>query len=278
MPKTPTIDEEALAETYNRALRLEKTGDRTAAATAYRECLALDPDDHGGAAIRLASLGCGPTPGKAPDAYVETLFDQHAEQFDRILVDDLGYAIPLVTQRALAEHAPGPYRRMLDIGCGTGLSGAAMRDMAAHITGFDLSENMVAMADDRGVYDDLYVGEAVAFAETWDEEPFDLVVATDVLPYLGDVIPLFSGVSACLESEGVFAFSCETLPPDELGNSDYKVGRFQRFAHGGAYIRKALHRVNLDVLMLEDVTIRHEQGLPVPGYLVVARRNGQPAL
>ena len=48
------IDEDALAEAYNRALTLEKSGDFNAAAKAYAEVLALDPDDHGGAAVRLA--------------------------------------------------------------------------------------------------------------------------------------------------------------------------------------------------------------------------------
>ena len=64
------IDEEALAEAYNRALDLEKTGDLDAAAKAYAQVLEIDPEDHGGAAVRLASMGRGETPPRAPDAYV----------------------------------------------------------------------------------------------------------------------------------------------------------------------------------------------------------------
>src|SRR5690606_36258507 len=86
------IDEEALAEAYNRALALEKAGDVDAAVKVYAEVLAIDPEDHGGAAVRIAALGHGETPPKAPDAYVETLFDQHAESFEDILVEQLGYA------------------------------------------------------------------------------------------------------------------------------------------------------------------------------------------
>ena len=40
------IDEDALAEAYNRALALEKAGDVDAAVKAYEEVLAIDPEDH----------------------------------------------------------------------------------------------------------------------------------------------------------------------------------------------------------------------------------------
>src|SRR5690554_6218609 len=153
------IDNDALAEAYNRALQLEKAGDREAAAAAYREVLALDPADHGGASVRLAAMGLGETPAKAPDAYVETLFDQHAEVFDAVLVDELGYCVPLQVHQLLLEQVPGRrFARMLDLGCGTGLSGEAMRAIVDHATGLDISEKMVALADEREVYEELYVG------------------------------------------------------------------------------------------------------------------------
>jgi predicted TPR repeat methyltransferase len=65
-------DDDALAEAYNRALALEKSGDFDLAAAAYAEVLALDPDDHGGAAVRLASMKRGEVPARAPEAYVTT--------------------------------------------------------------------------------------------------------------------------------------------------------------------------------------------------------------
>ena len=58
-------DDDALAEAYNRALSLEKSGDFDLAAAAYAEVLALDPDDHGGAAVRLASMKRGEVPARA---------------------------------------------------------------------------------------------------------------------------------------------------------------------------------------------------------------------
>ncbi|MCR4267455.1 class I SAM-dependent methyltransferase [Nitratireductor sp. ZSWI3] len=270
--QSAAIDEEALAEAYDRALALEKAGDFDAAALAYADVLRIDPEDHGGAAVRLASMGRGETPPKAPDAYVTTLFDQHAEDFETILVDQLGYGVPLLVRQALATHAPGPYPRLLDLGCGTGLCGETLRDMADHITGVDLSESMLEVTDEKEVYDALFVGEAVDFLQNADVEPFDLVTATDVLPYVGHLEAFFAGVAASSNPGAVFAFSSETLPDALMAGRPFMVGPHQRFAHAEAYVRETLAANGFSCLCVEAITVRHEMGKPVPGHLVVARR------
>ncbi len=135
MAKKNKIDEKALADAYNKALELEKSGKFEDAAAAYRTVLELDPDDHGGAAVRIASMGIGEAPPKAPDAYVATLFDQHAEAFESILVDQLEYCVPLLVRQRIQALGLGPFKKMLDLGCGTGLTGGALRDIVDDITG-----------------------------------------------------------------------------------------------------------------------------------------------
>ncbi|MCC2112457.1 MAG: methyltransferase domain-containing protein [Hyphomicrobiales bacterium] len=267
------FDEAELAAVYERALRAEKAGETDAAASAYREMLRLDPRDHGGAAVRLAGLGRGETPARAPEAYVATLFDQHAEVFDTILVDSLGYGVPELVRNILDRLAPGPYARMLDLGCGTGLAGEALYDIAGHLTGVDLSEKMIEMAHERELYADLFLGEAVRFLEQANES-WDLIVATDVLPYLGGVEALFSGAAVRLESGGLFCFSTESLPADVMGNRPFMVGTKQRFAHAETYLRVALASAGFYLVAIEPIVVRHEEGVPVPGQLVLARRRG----
>src|SRR6056297_779952 len=80
--------------------------------------LALDPEDRGGVAIRLAALGLAPDPETVPPAYVATLFDQTAERFDDILVEQLGYAVPLMLRDLLERHGVPRAGRLLDLGCG----------------------------------------------------------------------------------------------------------------------------------------------------------------
>ncbi|AYM05780.1 methyltransferase domain-containing protein [Agrobacterium radiobacter] len=274
MTKNQKIDEEALAEAYNRALALEKSGDVDAAVKAYEEVLAIDPDDHGGAAVRIAAMGRGEQPSKAPDAYVETLFDQHAEAFEDILVEQLGYAVPMMVRQRLQTLNLGPFKRLLDLGCGTGLTGEALRDMADDITGIDISENMVEIAHEKDLYETLYVAEAEDFLEDNDDEPFDIITATDVLPYLGALEPLFFGAAENLNAGGLLIFSSETLPEATLAGRPYMVGPHQRFAHAETYVRERLAATGFEVLEVTDINVRMQDGNPTPGHLVIAKLKG----
>jgi predicted TPR repeat methyltransferase len=269
--KNQKIDEEALADAYNHALALEKAGDIDAAVKAYEEVLALDPEDHGGAAVRIAAMGRGETPPKAPDAYVETLFDQHAEAFEDILVEQLGYAVPMQVRQRLQTLALGPFKRMLDLGCGTGLTGESLRDMADDITGIDISENMVEIAHEKDAYETLYVAEVEDFLEDNDDEAFDLITATDVLPYLGALEPLFFGASENMIPGGIFVFSSETLPEATMAGRPYMVGPHQRFAHAETYVRERLDATGFEIVEISDINVRMQDGNPTPGHLIVAR-------
>ncbi len=267
------FDEAALTDAYERALSLEKAGAHAAAAEAYRECLAIDPEDHGGAAVRIAAMGLGEAPESAGDAYVATLFDQHAEAFEDILVRQLGYGVPALMAARLAEIAPGPYQRVIDLGCGTGLAGEALRDRATTLIGVDLSEGMIETCFDKGIYDDLYIGEAVGFLGDFDEEePFDLIVAADVLPYLGGLDALFSGVAARLAPGGIFGFSTETLSEATFAGRDFMVGPHQRFHHRETYLQDRLTAHGYDCLECGPIVVRLQEGKPAPGHLVLARR------
>ncbi|OWV90659.1 S-adenosylmethionine-dependent methyltransferase [Rhizobium sp. R635] len=268
------IDEEALGEAYNRALALEKAGDVDAAVAAYEEVLAIDPDDHGGAAVRIAAMGRGETPVKAPDAYVETLFDQHAEVFEDVLVEQLGYHVPMLVRQRLQALDLGPFKRLLDLGCGTGLTGGTLRDLCEDMTGIDISEKMVEIAHEKDLYETLFVAEVEDFLDDNDEDAFDLITATDVLPYLGALEPLFFGAAENLTPGGLFIFSSETLPEEMLAGRAYMVGAHQRFAHADAYVRERLTATGFELVEISDINVRMEDGQPTPGHLVIARYIG----
>ena len=242
---------------------MEDAGDIEGAARGFRACLAMDPDDHCGVTMRLAAFGLA-LPDRAPPAYVATLFDQHAEDFDEILVARLGYDVPALARKLIGPHAAGPLR-MLDLGCGTGLAGVAFADIAREIIGVDLAEGMLSMADDRGVYDDLYVGDAVAFMAEWDEAPFDVIVAADVWPYLGDLAPFAAAAATALVPGGLLVAS------SERGPAHFAATNTQRFAHATDYIRAVLQDAGFSVAAVEPITVRLEEGEPVAGDLVLAR-------
>jgi len=269
VPPVSSKHHDAFARAYQRGIAAEKKGHLDEAAAAFAEALRLDPEDHGGVSIRLAVIGRGRTPAKAPEAYVATLFDQRAGEFDEMLVEKLGYSLPMLLREKLLSLGLGPWRRMLDLGCGTGLTGASLADMAGEITGVDLSEGMLQEASEREVYSAFYLGDVVAFLNETESGAWDLLTATDVLPYLGALDEFFQGAGRALTPGGVLAISVETLPEME---QDYMVGPKHRFAHRDSYLHALSQSAGFEVLECAPVTLRHDKGAPVSGLLLLARR------
>ncbi|QLQ04273.1 MAG: tetratricopeptide repeat protein [Thiobacillus sp.] len=71
------------------------------------------------------------TTDRAPASYVSELFDRYADNFDQHLVGKLQYHTPDLLANMLQEAIESnPVRlNMLDLGCGTGLFGEAVKDI-----------------------------------------------------------------------------------------------------------------------------------------------------
>jgi predicted TPR repeat methyltransferase len=252
---------------------LEKLGDLDAAAQAFRGTLAADPADAQGAAARLALIGRDERPDALPQAYIARLFDDYAWRFDKHLIKNLGYRAPALIAEALSAVGPGRFARALDLGCGTGFMGAALRGKVDHQTGVDLSAAMIAKARERGVYDGLVVGDAVALLRCEPPGVFDLIVAADALVYVGDLAPLFAAVGIRLTADGLFAFSIETCE-----GGGFKLEPTMRFAHSRSYVEATAREAGLRPLLLQSASTRREAGADAPGLICVferaERRNG----
>lgn len=242
-------------------------GEAARAARAYGMALKLDPDDVHGAGLGLALAGGAPIPGKAPEAYVRQLFDDYASRFDKALVENLDYRAPQVLADALAR-ALGETGDLtvMDAGCGTGLAAPVLRPLAARLEGVDLSPAMVDKARERGLYDGLAVGDLVTLLARRTAE-FDLVVAADVLVYLGDLGPVLAAARAALKPGGTFAFTVEKTD----GTETYLLGAKQRYAHAGGYVRDRAAESGFQVLLMEDAVTRRDGGQDVPGLVAVLR-------
>jgi predicted TPR repeat methyltransferase len=242
----------------------ERLGDLDAAADAFRATLAADPADAQGAVARLALIGRTDTPPALPDAYVARLFNDYALRFDTHLTKNLGYRAPALIDEALDAAASGRrFASALDLGCGTGLMGEALRGRVDHLTGVDLSAAMIAKARERGVYDDLVVGDAAALMR---ERPvvFDLIVAADSLVYVGDLAALFAAAATALARDGLIAFSVETYTGD-----GFRLGATMRFAHGRSYVEATARKAGLQPLLVQSASTRREAGADAPGLICV---------
>jgi len=250
-----------------------KLGELDAAAKAFRTALRSDPADTQGAIARLALIGRGGAPPALPQAYVAQLFDQYAPRFEAHLAKTLFYRAPALIVEALSSVAPGRrFAHVLDLGCGTGLMGEALRDRVDHLTGVDLSPAMIEKARERGVYDALLVGDAVALLAHRPPAALDLVVAADSLVYIGDLAPLFAAVATALTPGRLIAFSVETWEGD-----GFRLGASMRFAHSRAYVEATAGEAGFRPALIRSASTRREAGRDAPGLICVFERKDRQA-
>jgi predicted TPR repeat methyltransferase len=247
----------------------ERLGDLAAAIAAYRRASAHDPQDVLGVSLALARLGAAQVPQSAAPAYVARLFDQYAPRFDAHLVNGLDYRAPDLLREAVSKVCRRANRSMhfahaLDLGCGTGLAGAAFRDCVDYLAGVDLSAGMIAQARTKGVYDALHVGNVVDHLREAPDRSVDLVLAADVLVYIGDLAPLFTQTARVLASGGLFAFTAE-----RHNGYGYFIGGDTRYAHSQNYIEATAREVGLSVLLLNLASTRRNKRAVVPGLIGV---------
>jgi predicted TPR repeat methyltransferase len=233
-------------------LALTADGAEAHALELVRRWVRVDPD-HPGARHRLAALGGLPPPDRAPDDYVETLFDATAEAFDPHLAG-LGYRAPeLVADRVAAVLGrPAGELDVADLGCGTGLVGALVRPWAQV----------------RGCYDVLQRAELGAFLRA-EPTAYDLVVGADTLCYLGDLGPTTTAAACALRPGGVLVATVERLVD---GVGDWRLTSSGRYAHGEEYLRSVSAVAGLVDVEVTPVHLRLEAGVPVEGLLWSARR------
>lgn len=244
-------------------------GDRGGAIEAFRRARAADPDDRHGAALRLARLGVAVGDAPMSPGYVRALFDQYAGRFDAALVGGLGYSAPQALGDAV-ESLGGArrFRRLVDLGCGTGLIGEALRSRCATLTGVDLSPAMLDMARRKGVYDQLAVADMTQWLGCEPDHAADLVVAADAFVYLADLGAVCRTIARVLEPGGLLAFTVETHAADGV-----MLGPKLRYAHGAGHVRAAVSGCGLVLLICAPASTRTENGVAVPGLVVVAGKS-----
>src|SRR5262249_29701645 len=125
----------------------EAQGDRERAIAAFRAAADADREDFQGARLHLARLGAGHITPVLRAEHARRTFDEHAPRFEESLerLDYRGPQLLLAAVTAAAERTGRAcFRSMLDLGCGTGLAGAAFRGAVDRLSGVDLSAAMLA--------------------------------------------------------------------------------------------------------------------------------------
>jgi predicted TPR repeat methyltransferase len=251
----------------------DQLGDRDGAVAAFGHARDADPEDYHGARLQLARLGSGETTPAMTETYVRRLFDQYAGRYDESLTERLSYRGPVLLRDAVqalmdAGGRPMRFATLLDLGCGTGLGGAAFRAFVDRLIGVDLSPAMVAQASAKGLYDRLTAGSIEPFLadEIRAGSKYDLVIAADVFVYVNDLAPIIVTAARVLAPRGLLAFTVETHAGDSA-----KLLPTLRYAHGETYICTVLDKAQFKPVQIAKSSVRKEKGVPVDSLIVVAQ-------
>ncbi|MHB1098541.1 MAG: tetratricopeptide repeat protein [Burkholderiales bacterium] len=251
---------------------LMQSGDTEGAIESLKNEIRVSPDD-ASAQHLLASLQ-NITTDRAPASYVSELFNTYADSFDQHLVGKLEYrthALVAQTLRdSLGQEAHGLY--ILDLGCGTGLFGEEAKNIKKTLVGIDLASKMIDLARQRGIYDELIVGDLVDYLMEVQPGRFDVIVATDVFVYIGDLLPVFSQASRILQPGRWFAFSLEAAADE---NKEFVLGASGRYQHSQAYIERLCVGFNFEVGRFSEATIRKDNSQPIAGYIYLLKKIGK---
>jgi predicted TPR repeat methyltransferase len=234
------------------------------AIVAYRHALAKGGDPEV-IVYHLASLGAEPAPAAAPKQVIAKAFDQQADRYDQHVLGTLRYQTPDLLFDAMKRFVVSRDLDILDLGCGTGLLGARLHPLARTLAGVDISSNMLKIAQERHIYDDLVCSELIEFLQTQTSK-FDLAGAADVFVYIGDLSGVFQGARRALRDGGLFGFSVEISE-----ERDFVLKGHLKYAHSDAYLRRLAKEHGFVVEMIERRVIRQDGGIDVPAYLAVLR-------
>jgi predicted TPR repeat methyltransferase len=265
----------AIAE-FQRALRTDPSLDRARlklaeawleAGEADKALQALEArEDHPIRTALVERANTMRTRQRSDAGYVRHLFDQFSTDYDERMRGQLAYAAPEIL-RGLADLIGLQFarHRILDLGCGTGLGGAAFKDIASRLDGIDLSPAMIEKARARQIYDDLEVADLeTAVAKT--PAGYDLLIAADTLVYLGDLDPVFAAAAIALQPGGTFLFTVEKA---ETG---FELGPKRRWRHSESCLRDLARKHGYEIAGLLGASPRTEAGQPVEGFAVALRK------
>lgn len=134
-------------------------------------------------------------------------YEEFARVYDSVMDEELYDLWFDFSQR----HFPAKTQNIMELACGTGILSIRFSQAGYEVTGVDLSEEMLTIADQRA----RQMGEKITFAagdmrELSGETTFDVVTCySDSLCYMSnasEVQRVFDGVYNSLNADGVFIF------------------------------------------------------------------------
>lgn len=157
---------------------------------------------------------------------VAAYYDSWAEDYDQTLAQ-WHYQSPSTAATLLKQRTPLE-GRILDAGCGTGLSGCALQAVGfRHITGVDVSQISLNVARQSGAYERLLQVDMQQLPLPFETAEFAGLQCVGVLTYIPDTAAILREFCRLVRPGGLVVF---TQRDDLFSQRDYP-GVIQRLEH-----------------------------------------------
>ena len=118
-----------------------------------------------------------------------------------------GYVTPERVAKALKDSVTNQSEVILDYGCGTGLSGFALQAVGfTNIGGFDVSQEMITLAEKKSIYKKLSVFDPSTKIPVHADQ-YKIITAIGVIGTGAAPLEVFDNLFSLLPPSGLFAFS-----------------------------------------------------------------------
>ena len=158
-------------------------------------------EEHGARRSGLNELSVNPNSGD-----IEQYYDQWAAEYDGDL-QDWNYEAPKEAAALLRQGVPLE-AKVLDAGCGTGLSGQALQAQGyAHVTGIDLSQASLDLAQQTGAYERLAQVNMQRLPLPYETDEFGGLQCVGVLTYVPDTDGIMREFCRIVRPGGLVVFT-----------------------------------------------------------------------
>ena len=126
------------------------------------------------------------------------------------------------------------FETILEVGIGTGAVANKVSEIIGHLTGIDISKEMIAKINHPGITPIVANAHNLPF----EDSSFELIYMRNVIHYIDDPALAFSEIYRCLKPNGCFLFS-QVVPPDDSISEEYDwlIGRDIHYPTQGEIIQ-----------------------------------------
>ncbi len=134
----------------------------------------------------------------------EKFWDKTARRYEKQPIKNMAAYIQTLEQ---TRARLSPNDRVLELGCGSGMTALMLADAAQQITASDVSGEMVAIGREKAreqQVENVDFVQATVFDDVFEEESYDAILAFNLLHLIEDTTGAVARVRALLKPGGVF--------------------------------------------------------------------------